>query len=160
MVLPRRLKLSDPVGILPAVTIAGRPWRATNTGGLLAAERRTRGMSTQPQWERAPRVAVIAWELDLSADVVMGHRWGKGTPGRILSALTEQCAAAGGALVKAATYTTALSPHCLCGRRDKRISANAGTPAAAAAKTTKTSSPVCPPPPSPTPTRTTPRPPA
>jgi len=49
------------------------------------------------------------------------RRWGRGvaafTPGRMLSRLAGECAAAGGALLKASTFTTALSQHCTCGAR-------------------------------------------
>lgn len=51
-------------------------------------------------------------------------RWGRGiaafTPGRLLARLSRECSAAGGALTKASTWTTALSQHCLCGRRAKK----------------------------------------
>lgn len=51
-------------------------------------------------------------------------RWGRGiaafTPGRLLAHLSRECSAAGGALTKASTRTTALSQHCLCGRRAKK----------------------------------------
>jgi hypothetical protein len=51
-------------------------------------------------------------------------RWGRGiaafTPGRLLTHLAGECAAAGGALTKASTFTTALSQHCLCGNRAKK----------------------------------------
>jgi len=49
------------------------------------------------------------------------RRWGRGvaafTPGRMLSRLAGECAAAGGGLLKASTFTTALSQHCTCGAR-------------------------------------------
>lgn len=52
------------------------------------------------------------------------RRWGRGiaafTPGRLLAHLSRECSAAGGALTKASTWTTALSQHCLCGRRAKK----------------------------------------
>jgi hypothetical protein len=51
-------------------------------------------------------------------------RWGRGvagfTPGRMLAHLADECEAAGGALIKASTYTTALSQHCTCGARAKK----------------------------------------
>ena len=47
--------------------------------------------------------------------------WGRAclafTPGRLISALADECAACGGALVRVSTARTALSQHCLCGAR-------------------------------------------
>ncbi|HUH68564.1 MAG TPA: zinc ribbon domain-containing protein [Mycobacterium sp.] len=47
--------------------------------------------------------------------------WGKRTalfnPGMLVSALETECAATGGQLYRAATRSTALSQHCLCGQR-------------------------------------------
>jgi transposase len=49
------------------------------------------------------------------------RRWGRSclafTPGRLISALERECAAAGGALLRVGTASTALSQHCLCGAR-------------------------------------------
>ena len=47
--------------------------------------------------------------------------WGKRialfSPGMLVAALAGECAAAGGALRRAGTRSTALSQHCLCGAR-------------------------------------------
>jgi hypothetical protein len=47
--------------------------------------------------------------------------WGKRialfSPGMLVAALARECAAAGGALQRAGTRSTALSRHCLCGAR-------------------------------------------
>jgi hypothetical protein len=47
--------------------------------------------------------------------------WGRAcsatTPGRLITALATECTATGGRLLRASTFTTALSQHCLCGRR-------------------------------------------
>ncbi|MFK4268583.1 zinc ribbon domain-containing protein [Streptomyces milbemycinicus] len=47
--------------------------------------------------------------------------WGKHlsqtTPGMLIAALDRECRAAGGRLVRASTWSTALSQHCLCGQR-------------------------------------------
>lgn len=47
--------------------------------------------------------------------------WGKRihlfSPGMLVAALAAECAATGGRLYRAATRTTALSQHCLCGQR-------------------------------------------
>ncbi|MFI0728576.1 hypothetical protein ACH4S9_06075 [Streptomyces sp. NPDC021225] len=55
-------------------------------------------------------------------DIHMWYRlWGKRlsqtTPGMLISALAVECDAAGGRLVRASTWSTALSQHCLCGER-------------------------------------------
>ncbi|MCJ1675807.1 hypothetical protein MTF65_00205 [Streptomyces sp. APSN-46.1] len=46
-----------------------------------------------------------------------GKRLSQTTPGMLISALTVECEAAGGGLVRASTWSTALSQHCLCGER-------------------------------------------
>ncbi|MEU9718834.1 transposase [Streptomyces sp. NPDC047976] len=47
--------------------------------------------------------------------------WGKPlsqtTPGLLIAALERECQATGGRLVRASTWSTALSQHCLCGKR-------------------------------------------
>ncbi|MQY02732.1 hypothetical protein [Actinomadura macrotermitis] len=49
------------------------------------------------------------------------RRWGAAcarfTPGLLIAALARECAATGGRLLRASTFTTALSQHCLCGHR-------------------------------------------
>ncbi|MGY0055709.1 transposase [Streptomyces sp. LZ34] len=46
--------------------------------------------------------------------------WGRAcsatTPGRLIAALAAECTATSGRLLRASTFTTALSQHCLCGR--------------------------------------------
>lgn len=46
-----------------------------------------------------------------------GKRLSQTTPGLLVAALERECQAAGGRLVRAATWSTALSQHCLCGER-------------------------------------------
>ncbi|MEU7388914.1 zinc ribbon domain-containing protein [Streptomyces tanashiensis] len=46
-----------------------------------------------------------------------GKRLSQTTPGMLISALEIECKAAGGRLVRASTWSTALSQHCLCGER-------------------------------------------
>ncbi|MFJ7271148.1 transposase [Streptomyces sp. NPDC099050] len=46
-----------------------------------------------------------------------GKRLSQTTPGMLISALKVECEAAGGRLVRASTWSTALSQHCLCGER-------------------------------------------
>ncbi|KAB2342116.1 zinc ribbon domain-containing protein [Actinomadura rudentiformis] len=46
-----------------------------------------------------------------------GRRLAQTTPGMLISALATECGSAGGRLLRASTWTTALSQHCLCGAR-------------------------------------------
>ncbi|MFE6491920.1 hypothetical protein [Streptomyces sp. NPDC057748] len=46
-----------------------------------------------------------------------GKRLSQTTPGMLISALKVECEAAGGRLVRASTWSTALSQHCMCGER-------------------------------------------
>lgn len=46
-----------------------------------------------------------------------GKRLSQTTPGLLIAALDRECRAAGGRLVRASTWSTALSQHCLCGER-------------------------------------------
>ncbi|ADI07872.1 transposase, IS605 family protein [Streptomyces bingchenggensis BCW-1] len=46
-----------------------------------------------------------------------GKRLSQTTPGMLIAALDQECRAAGGQLVRASTWSTALSQHCLCGQR-------------------------------------------
>ncbi|MGE7389479.1 transposase [Streptomyces sp. NPDC004126] len=46
-----------------------------------------------------------------------GKRLSQTTPGMLISALDVECRAAGGRLVRASTWSTALSRHCMCGER-------------------------------------------
>ena len=53
------------------------------------------------------------------------RRWGSScaafTPGRLIRALDQECAASGGALLRVSTARTALSQHCLCGARVPKL---------------------------------------
>ncbi|MEV0403856.1 zinc ribbon domain-containing protein [Actinoallomurus sp. NPDC050550] len=46
-----------------------------------------------------------------------GRRLSQTTPGMLIAALSAECTVAGGRLVRASTFTTALSQDCLCGHR-------------------------------------------
>jgi hypothetical protein len=46
-----------------------------------------------------------------------GKRLSQTTPGMLIAALKAECEAAGGRLLRASTWSTALSQHCLCGKR-------------------------------------------
>ncbi|MFB7397606.1 transposase [Streptomyces sp. NPDC056191] len=53
-----------------------------------------------------------------------GKRLSRTTPGMLIAALDVECKAAGGRLVRASTWSTALSQHCLCGRRARKTLRN------------------------------------
>lgn len=97
--------------------------RADNAAAASASARRR---DTYAQQAAQAVVRVHGPNL-LTEDVDIRHwsrRWGRSiatfTPGRLLAYLSRECSAAGGALAKASTRTTALSQHCLCGRRAKK----------------------------------------
>ncbi|WP_256962094.1 transposase [Streptomyces sp. NRRL B-24572] len=49
-----------------------------------------------------------------------GKRLSQTTPGMLIAALEAECKAADGRLVRASTWSTALSQHCLCGERVRK----------------------------------------
>jgi hypothetical protein len=90
-----------------------------------------------PRKARAASQAKHTRARDIAARIVSSHGntitiedanistwarlWGKRialfSPGMLVAALARECAAAGGALQRAGTRSTALSQHCLCGAR-------------------------------------------
>ncbi|MCX5198951.1 transposase [Streptomyces sp. NBC_00249] len=49
-----------------------------------------------------------------------GKRLSQTTPGLLIAALERECQVAGGRLVRASTWSTALSQHCMCGERVRK----------------------------------------
>jgi hypothetical protein len=113
----------------------GKPLRAPRRDALSRSYRRLRGRqaaaahrATRSRRRRARDlagqiVAVHGPHLTIE-DCIIGHwfrLWGRAcarfTPGTLTAALERECAAAGGRLLRASTRATALSQHCLCGRR-------------------------------------------
>lgn len=117
---------------------AGVPKQAYRRDTLSDAYRNTRADHATAASSTAHRKAAFARHTAQTIVAVHGpnivaedcdirtwqRRWGAGiaafTPGRMLAALGHECTAAGGALVKASTFTTALSQHCTCGARAKK----------------------------------------
>ncbi|MEU2389775.1 hypothetical protein [Streptomyces sp. NPDC007369] len=127
-----------------AVTVPAGPRRTTATGKPQQAYHRDT-VSTGYRNLRARHTAAAAGAAEsshqrarkIAAAVVAAHGpnltvedsdirtwfrlWGRAcsatTPGRLIAALAAECTAAGGRLLRASTFTTALSQHCLCGRR-------------------------------------------
>jgi len=115
---------------------AGRPKTAYRTDTLSKNYRTKRARQamdaarqTEASHHRARRIAaeitaVHGARLTVEdCDIRTWFRlWGKAcsatTPGRLITALDRECAAiTGGRLLRASTFTTAWSQHCLCGRR-------------------------------------------
>ena len=113
----------------------GVPLRAYRHDTLSAAYRRTR--TDHASDSRAASQAKHARARDIAARIVATHGntitiedaticswarlWGKRialfSPGMLVDALKQECAATAGALLRAGTRMTAMSQHCLCGQR-------------------------------------------
>ncbi|MEO3781957.1 hypothetical protein ABGB12_01400 [Actinocorallia sp. B10E7] len=131
--LPKGPRLAD---------AAGRPLTSyrkdRTTGAYRALRTRTRAEQagrTEARRARARRVAeriTAAHGVRLTVEdgpVSAWFRlWGRAcavfTPGMLKAALAAECAAVGGRLGRAATFTTALSQHCLCGHRTPKTLAD------------------------------------
>lgn len=101
-----------------------RPTTGSSTFGRL---------STPPRWRSTAATAPARWHREIIAkhgavlvaedcDIRTWYRlWGKRlsqtTRCMLISALDVECRAAGGRLVRASTWSTVLSQHCLCGER-------------------------------------------
>ena len=113
----------------------GRPKQPYREDALSRGYRRTRAQHAEAaasfqesRRQRALRlaaaiVAVHGPRLRIEAANISAwfRRWGRSclafTPGRLISALDQECSASGGALLRVSTSRTALSQHCLCGAR-------------------------------------------
>jgi hypothetical protein len=113
----------------------GAPLRAYRRDTLSRGYHRTRAdhaadvrASSQAKHARAHQVAarVVATHghsitVEDCTISTWARLWGKRialfSPGMLVTALAAECAAAGGTLRKAATRSTAMSQHCLCGTR-------------------------------------------
>ncbi|MEO1997325.1 MAG: zinc ribbon domain-containing protein [Planctomycetaceae bacterium] len=113
----------------------GKPKRAYRKDTLSETYRRTR--ADHATASRANSQAKHARAKDLAARIVAVHGnqfvgedcnitswtrlWGKGihlfSPGMLIDAVAQECAATGGQYRKASTHTTAMSQHCPCGAR-------------------------------------------
>jgi hypothetical protein len=127
-------QLTNPGGPRHA-RVDGVPLRAYRHDRLSGGYHRTR--ADQAAQARAASQAKHARAHQLAARIVDTHGsaitvedctistwarlWGKRialfSPGMLVAALARECAAAGGALQRAGTRSTALSQHCLCGAR-------------------------------------------
>ena len=114
---------------------AGRPKRAYRRDQLSTSYRRTRADHTADS--RAASQAKQVRARDLAGRIVAAHGanlitehvdmrgwsrlWGRGislfSPGMLVAALDAEARACGGRMLRAGTRHTALSQHCLCGKR-------------------------------------------
>ena len=113
----------------------GRPRQPHRDDALSRGYRRTRAEHAEAaasfrrsRSQRARRLAAAIVAIhgprltieDVDVDTWF-RRWGRSclafTPGRLIRALDQECAASGGALLRVGTAHTALSQHCMCGAR-------------------------------------------
>ncbi|KAK1181889.1 transposase [Streptomyces sp. NBS 14/10] len=98
-------------------------YRTLRARHAMAAAREAEAKHHRAKKTAAALVAVHGPNLTIEdCDIRTGFRlWGRAcsatTPGRLITALAAECTATGGRLLRASTFTTALSQHCLCGRR-------------------------------------------
>ena len=132
-VLPLR-QVSNPGGSRHA-RVDGVPLRAYRHDALSQRYQRTR--CDHAAESRRTSQAKQARATDIAAAIVAAHGntvtvedcrvstwarlWGKRialfSPGMLVTALAAECTASGGQLVRAGTWSTAMSQHCLCGGR-------------------------------------------
>ena len=126
--------VSDPAGARSSRT-DGTPLRAYSRDELSKSYQRMRAdhgaaarAASQAKWARARELAARIVNAHGNAITVedctistWARLWGRRiqlfSPGMLISALSAECRASGGRLQRAATHSTALSQHCLCGQR-------------------------------------------
>lgn len=129
--------VDTPTGARVANT-AGIPTRAYRKDTLSQSYRRTRADHAADA--RAASQAKRARAAEFAQQIITTHgstftvehvsmaawarQWGRGialfSPGMLVTALDHEARATGGTLTRAGTVQTALSQHCLCGRREKK----------------------------------------
>ncbi|MEU5107780.1 hypothetical protein AB0H07_36955 [Streptomyces sp. NPDC021354] len=92
--------------------------RQAEYAASLAEHRRDRARTVAREIIAAHGPVLVVEECDIRMWYrLWGKRLSQTTPGMLISALAVECDAAGGRLVRASTWSTALSQHCLCGER-------------------------------------------
>ncbi|KND26432.1 zinc ribbon domain-containing protein [Streptomyces acidiscabies] len=92
--------------------------RQAETSASAAEHRRHRARTVARQIIAAHGPLLVVEDCDIRTWYrLWGKRLSRTTPGMLISALDRECQAAGGRLVRASTWSTALSQHCLCGER-------------------------------------------
>ncbi|MER5181191.1 transposase [Streptomyces sp. NPDC002896] len=92
--------------------------RQAETAASAAENRRRRARTVARQIIAAHGPVLVVEDCDIRTWYrLWGKRLSQTTPGMLIAALDRECRAAGGRLVRASTWSTALSQHCLCGER-------------------------------------------
>ena len=92
--------------------------RQAEAAASTAEHRRHRARSLARQIIAAHGPALVVEDCDIRTwHRLWGKRLSQTTPGLLIGAIERECTAAGGRLVRASTWSTALSQHCLCGQR-------------------------------------------
>jgi len=95
--------------------------RQAEAAASAAEYRRHRARAVARQIIAAHGPVLVVEDCDLRAWYrLWGKRLSQTTPGMLITALDRECTAAGGRLVRASTWSTALSQHCMCGERVKK----------------------------------------
>ncbi|MCP3820824.1 hypothetical protein NLX86_22820 [Streptomyces sp. A3M-1-3] len=92
--------------------------RQAEAAASSAEHRRHRARTVARQIIAAHGPVLVVEDCDIRTWYrLWGKRLSQTTPGLLITALDRECQAAGGRLVRASTWSTALSQHCLCGER-------------------------------------------
>jgi hypothetical protein len=140
----RRADRREKAGLVERATTPGGARHANAAGVPTRAYRRDRltntyraGRADHASAERGASRAKRDRARDVAARIVARHGpnlitehvdvttwarlWGRGvalfSPGMLLEELARECGKAGGQMLRASVWTTALSQHCVCGRR-------------------------------------------
>ncbi|MFJ3610049.1 zinc ribbon domain-containing protein [Streptomyces hydrogenans] len=92
--------------------------RQAEAATTAAESRRHRARTVARQIIASHGPELVVEDCDIRAWYrLWGKRLSQTTPGTLIRALESECQASGGRLVRASTWSTALSQHCLCGER-------------------------------------------
>ncbi|MGA5063511.1 transposase [Streptomyces exfoliatus] len=92
--------------------------RQAEHAASMAEHRRFRARQVARQIIAAHGPVLVVEDCDIRTWYrLWGKRLSQTTPGLLIAALERECTAAGGRLLRASTWSTALSQYCLCGER-------------------------------------------
>ncbi|MCX4696113.1 transposase [Streptomyces sp. NBC_01408] len=92
--------------------------RQAEHAASMAEHRRHRARQVAREIIAAHGAVLVVEDCDIRTWYrLWGKRLSQTTPGLLIAALARECQASGGRLVRASTWSTALSQHCLCGER-------------------------------------------
>ncbi|MFH8620969.1 transposase [Streptomyces vietnamensis] len=96
--------------------------RQAEAAASAAEHRRHRARTLARQIIAAHGPVLVVEDCDIRTWYrLWGKRLSRTTPGLLIAALDRECTAAGGRLLRASTWSTALSQHCLCGERVSKL---------------------------------------